>query len=141
VRDCVFCGIAVGNERAWVVDEDEWTVSFLALGQATEGHTLVIPRRHAVDIWDITVDEMADLARATHRVAGILRERLSPHGISLFQSNGAAAWQTVFHLHVHVVPRYPGDPLVLPWQPTVSSPEALDATLTRIQDTGRGGGA
>lgn len=135
MTDCVFCGVATGRERAWVVDEDEWTMSFLDGSQVTEGHTLVIPRRHVADIWDITGEDMQRVATAVHRVAGLLRARLDPPGLTLFQANRSAGWQDVFHLHVHVVPRHPGDRLVLPWNVPRSEPEEMKRTLALIRGT------
>ena len=133
MSECVFCGIVAGTVRRWLVDEDEWTLSFLDGSQVTEGHTLVVPKRHAADIWAIEPEEMSRVAVAVHRVAGLLRDRLEPEGLTLFQANRPAGWQDVFHLHVHVVPRHAGDPLVLPWRVPRTQPEVLDGVLARLQ--------
>ena len=130
--DCPFCSIVAGA-AAWRVDEDRATVSFLDLGQATAGHTLVVPRRHAPDLWALTEDEAATVMRAVHRVARLLRDALRPDGMNIVQSNGAAAWQEVAHFHIHVVPRYDGDELVAPWRSTgVAPPAQLAGVLRRI---------
>jgi histidine triad (HIT) family protein len=132
MAECVFCSILAGHTRSWAVYEDEATAAFLDIGQATPGHTLVVPRRHAPDIWSLSEDEAARIMRSVHRVAWLLRERLHPLGLNLTQSNGRAAWQEVFHYHVHLVPRYGGDRLVPPWQPTSPSPGTLAETQRRI---------
>jgi histidine triad (HIT) family protein len=133
MNECVFCGVVAGTVRRRLVDEDEWTVAFLDRSQVTDGHTLVVPKRHASDIWDITPEEMSRVAVAVHRVAGVLRERLDPAGLTLFQANRSAGWQDVFHLHVHVVPRHRGDRLVLPWRVPRTEPAVLDGVLARIR--------
>jgi histidine triad (HIT) family protein len=84
---------------------------------ATRGHALVIPRAHAADIHEIAPDDLAAAVSAAKHLAGAAVRGLGADGVTIMQSNGAAAWQTVFHYHVHVIPRYEGDPLVLPWRP------------------------
>jgi histidine triad (HIT) family protein len=130
--NCIFCSVLAGRSQSWAVYEDDAAAAFLDIGQATPGHTLVVPRRHAQDIWSLSEDEAASIMRCVHRVALLLRERLAPLGMNVTQSNGRAAWQEVFHYHVHVVPRYGGDGLVPPWQSTSPSPETLSATQRRI---------
>ena len=115
-EQCVFCRIA--NDDPWhqVFYSDQHAAAFLDLSQAGRGHTLVAPRQHAVDIFDIDADGFAAVARTVHRVAQRLDERLQPEGLTIFQSNRAAGWQDVFHLHVHLVPRWTGDALTRPWE-------------------------
>lgn len=112
---CVFCGIASGSEQAWRVYEDDHAVAFLDRCPVTRGHVLVIPRRHADDLWAIAAEDAARVMIAAHRVTALVRDRLRPDGMTLFQATRRAGWQDVFHLHVHVVPRYFGDPLIRPW--------------------------
>ncbi len=123
--DCIFCSIVEGTAPSWRVYEDHVAVAFLDIGQATLGHTLVVPRKHTADIWALTGDEAAAVMRSVHRVAGQLRGTLRPLGLNVIQSNGAAAWQEVFHYHVHLVPRYENDGLVPPWRSTKPSQEEL----------------
>jgi histidine triad (HIT) family protein len=130
--DCTFCSIIDGTLPSWGVDDDDEAVAFLDIGQATPGHTLVVPRRHAPDLWSLSEDEAAALMRTVHRVAGRLRDTLRPLGLNVLQSNGAAAWQEVDHVHVHLVPRYGDDDLVPPWRSTTSSAEDLAAVQRRI---------
>ncbi len=129
---CLFCRIAAGEERAWKVYENEHAVAILDRFPSVPGHTLVIPRRHSADIWDIRREDAGRLMEAVHDVAALLEKRLSPDGMTLFQANRAAGWQTVFHIHVHLVPRHRGDPLTASWQPRLATEAELDASLGRI---------
>jgi histidine triad (HIT) family protein len=103
VDDCVFCAIVAGRAPAHRLVEDEHTVSFLNIAPATAGHALVVPRRHADGLWDLEDEEHAQVARAAGRVARLLRGALNPAGVNLVHATGEAAWQSVFHFHVHVV--------------------------------------
>ena len=113
--DCVFCAIVAGRAPAHRLLEDEHTVSFLNIAPATTGHALVVPRRHADGLWDLEDEEHAQVARAASRVARLLRVALDPAGLNLVHATGTAAWQSVFHFHTHVVPRYRADELQLMW--------------------------
>jgi histidine triad (HIT) family protein len=134
--NCIFCKIVAGELPASIVDEDERTVSFMDINPATRGHALVIPRRHARDLLSIESEDLSAVALAAARLAERITERLGPAGVNLLNSCGAAAWQTVFHFHIHVIPRYEGDPLRLPWTPTPGDPAEIEAAA---QELGRGG--
>jgi len=131
-QDCLFCRIAAGELPATIVDEDERTLSFMDINPATRGHALVIPRAHADDLHAIGRDDLHAVAVAAQRLAGRARERLGADGVTLMNSCGAAAWQTVFHFHVHVIPRYDGDPLRLPWQPAPGDRDEIAATARAL---------
>ena len=115
--DCLFCKIVAGEVPATRVDDDEGTVSFMDINPATRGHALVIPREHHRDLHDVPRDDLAATMAAAQRLAARVRDRLGADGVNLLNSCGSAAWQTVFHFHVHVIPRYEDDPLRLPWTP------------------------
>jgi len=115
--DCLFCKIIAGEIPGTIVAEDERTVAFMDINPATRGHALVVPRRHATDLGEIDDEDLAAVAQAARRLAIRAREALGADGINLMNSWGSDAWQTVFHLHMHVIPRYAGDPLKLPWKP------------------------
>jgi histidine triad (HIT) family protein len=132
MTECVFCQIVAHDAPAYIVAEDDRTVAFLDRGQATEGHTLVVPRSHAADLWDVSVEDAAAVMVMAKRVALRLDQQLAPDGLNLMQSNRPAGWQDVFHFHLHVVPRWEGDRLVPPWRPTWSSDEQLATTLARL---------
>ena len=121
---CPFCRIVSGRLAAAVLYEDASTLAFLDITAVAEGHTLVIPKRHADDLWSISESEASAVMRTVHRLAERLRQVLAPDGLTLFQANRSAGWQDVFHLHVHLVPRWTGDHLRRPW---VASPRPLSA--------------
>jgi histidine triad (HIT) family protein len=125
--NCLFCKIVAGEVPSQRVDEDERTVAFMDINPATRGHALVVPKRHTKDLLEIEPDELAATVLAAQRLARRVSERLSPDGINLINSCGSAAWQTVFHLHVHVIPRYAADPLKLPWVPGPGNPDEIAA--------------
>jgi histidine triad (HIT) family protein len=116
-QDCLFCRIVAGELPAATIDEDQRTLTFLDINPATRGHALVVPKAHAADLLAVGDDDLAACAQTARRIAGRQRERLGAAGINLINSCGAAAWQTVFHFHIHVIPRYEDDPLRLPWTP------------------------
>ena len=108
--DCVFCKIISGELEASVVAEDEYAVALMDKGQINPGHVLVIPRRHAVQLGDLTEDEAVNVFRLVHPVALALPQSgLRCEGYHLSQVNGAAAGQEVFHVHFHLVPRFRGE--------------------------------
>ena len=115
--DCLFCKIVAGDIPATRIAEDERTVAFMDINPATRGHVLVVPREHARDLLEIDPEDLAAVAQAAQRIAGTMPERLGADGVNLLNSCGRAAWQTVFHFHLHVIPRYEADPLRLPWTP------------------------
>jgi histidine triad (HIT) family protein len=117
MSDCLFCRIVAGELPSTRVHEDDRVVALMDIFPATRGHVLVIPRAHAADLRDVAPDDLTAAAAAAQLLAGRAFDRLGAAGVTVMQSNGAAAWQTVFHYHVHVIPRYDGDPLVLPWTP------------------------
>ena len=124
-EDCIFCKIVAGELPAQVVDEDEHTISFMDINPWTRGHALVIPREHSRNLYEIGGDDLARTAAAAQRLAARMRDRLGCDGVNLLNSCEPAAWQTVFHFHVHVIPRYHDDPLRLPGHPQQPEPDEL----------------
>jgi histidine triad (HIT) family protein len=112
VNSCVFCKIARKQAPASFVYEDENVLAFLDIRPLNEGHTLVIPKEHYVTIFEVPEELVAHLYRIVKRVALAVRESTKADGISLIQQNGKAAGQEIFHLHVHVIPRYEGQKLL-----------------------------
>ena len=102
------------------------------IAPATRGHALVIPREHSRDLLDIAPQDLQASVAAAQRLTGRARERLGADGVNLLNSCGAAAWQTVFHFHIHVIPRYDGDPLRLPWVPSPGDPEEIAAAAQEL---------
>ncbi len=106
--DCIFCRIAAGRESAHIIYEDDETLAFLDHFPLEEGHTLVIPKKHATNAWDIEPEQAEAVMRSALKVARALKAAYGCDGVNLFQSTGAAAGQTVYHFHVHVLPRWSG---------------------------------
>jgi histidine triad (HIT) family protein len=131
--DCLFCKIVAGEIPSQRVDEDEHTVAFMDINPATRGHALVIPRRHVANLLEIEADDLEATIAAAQRLARAVSERLGADGVNLINSCGPAAWQTVFHFHVHVIPRYEGDPLKLPWTPSPGDPDEIAATARQLR--------
>jgi len=130
--DCLFCKILAGEIPATIVGEDERTVAIMDINPATRGHVLVIPRTHAADLLEIEIDDLAACAAAAQRLALLMTERLDADGVNLVNSCGREAWQTVFHFHLHVIPRYAGDPLRLPWTPEPGDRDAIAAAAAAL---------
>jgi len=130
--DCIFCKIAAGELAATIVDEDERTIAFMDISPATRGHALVIPRAHSLGIFDASPEDLKATALAAQRLAKRAEERLQADGVNLLNSSGRAAWQTVFHLHIHVIPRYRDDPLRLPWVPSPGDPVEIAAAAEEL---------
>jgi histidine triad (HIT) family protein len=123
--DCIFCKVLAGEIPSEKVFEDEHTVAIMDINPWTRGHALVIPRRHVVDLLEIDDEELARTAQAAKRLAQLQKDRLGCDGVNLLNSCGQAAWQTVFHFHIHAIPRYEDDPLELPTRPQQASPDEL----------------
>src|ERR1700730_10012549 len=130
--NCIFCKILAGELPANVVDEDEHTIAFLDIAPATRGHALVIPRPHSADLLSVPREDLLAVIVASQRLAHRMKERLTTDGVNLVNSCGAAAWQTLFHFHMHVIPRYMGDPLRLPWIPAPGDPEEIAAAARQL---------
>jgi len=125
MSDCIFCGIAAGTMPAERVHEDERTVAFLDIFPACDGHLLVIPRSHADNVHVADAADVAACARTAQLMAGRASGALGSDGVTITQANGAAAGQTVFHYHVHVIPRFDGDGVLRTWTPGKASAEEL----------------
>ncbi len=135
-ENCVFCKIVRGEESAIIVCESDNCLAFFPTKPAVMGHTLVIPRQHVPDLWHATEILEAELMSMVVTVGRALDSVLRPHGMNLISSAGAEASQTVFHLHLHVVPRWRGDVMGRIWPRSRPANEALKrdvAALIRVQ--------
>jgi histidine triad (HIT) family protein len=130
--DCIFCKIVAGELPATIVGEDERTISFMDISPATRGHALVIPREHSADLLAVEREDLTAVALAAQRLAGRMKQRLGADGVNLLNSCGAVAFQTVFHFHMHVIPRYEGDSLRLPWVPAAGDSEQIAAAAQEL---------
>jgi histidine triad (HIT) family protein len=130
--DCLFCKIVAGDIPSMRVDEDERTIAFMDINPATRGHLLVIPREHSADVLEIADEDLQACARMAQKLAQRAKDRLGADGVNLLNSCGAVAWQTVFHFHVHVIPRYANDPLRLPWVPGPGDRDEITAAAEAL---------
>jgi histidine triad (HIT) family protein len=130
--DCLFCKIVAGELPATFVAQDELTMAFMDINPATRGHLLVVPRRHSANLLEIEPAALAAVALAAQRLARSMTENLGADGVNLINSCGPMAWQTVFHFHMHVIPRYQDDPLRLPWTPSPGDPQEIAAAAARL---------
>ena len=132
--DCVFCRIVSGRASADIVFEDDSTLAFMDIDPGADGHVLVIPKEHSVDLLSIPASDLAATTLAAQRIARALRHDMGADGVNLLNCSGAAAWQTVFHFHLHVIPRYRDkdrDRLQLPFEPGTPSDAGARADYAR----------
>jgi histidine triad (HIT) family protein len=138
--DCLFCHIVRGELPSTQIDEDERTLTFMDINPAADGHALVIPKAHARDLHDVTPEDLAACSLTAQRIAGRAVQHLGADGVNLLNSAGEAAWQTVFHFHIHVVPRFRDNPdrdslRQLPWTPTPGDPARIAAAAELLRST------
>jgi histidine triad (HIT) family protein len=133
-ESCLFCKIVAGELPATIVGEDERTLAFMDINPATRGHALVVTREHVPDLLAIGEEDLGAVVRAAQQLAHRATERLGADGVTLMNARGAAAWQTVFHFHVHVIPRYSGDPLRLPWVPRPGDPAQITEAADLLRE-------
>lgn len=131
--DCVFCSIVAGDASAQLVDEDEHTVAFMDINPWTRGHALVIPRAHSTNLYDVAEADLSHAAAAAKRLAIKMKERLGCDGINLLNASEPAAWQTVWHFHIHVIPRYEDDALKVPVRPEPREAEEIEAIAEELR--------
>jgi histidine triad (HIT) family protein len=132
MSECIFCGIVAGAIPSRKVLETDSCLAFLDIFPANRGHTLVIPKRHVLDIHEADADTYADVAATAKKVADILQSKLNSEGTTIFQMSREAGWQTVFHLHMHVIPRWSNDGLHKPWEIAPGNEAELDQVLQQI---------
>ena len=131
--DCLFCKIVAGEVSSTRVHEDERTIAFMDINPATRGHLLVIPRAHSRDIHEVGQDDLAACFATAKRMATRVRDRLDADGVNVLNAAGVVAWQSVFHFHIHVIPRYDDDPLKLPWVPGPGDMDEIEATAGELR--------
>jgi histidine triad (HIT) family protein len=131
--DCLFCGIVAGSIPSETIDSDERTVAFMDINPATAGHALVVSREHSADLLEIGDEDLTAVTLAAQRLAKRMKDVLGADGINLINACGSAAWQTVFHFHIHVVPRYEDDPLKLPWIPEPGDSDEIAAVAAKLR--------
>ena len=133
MSDCVFCRIVAGQIPSTQVFEDENTIAFMDIGQVNPGHVLVAVKQHADNLYALDEAQAEAVARTSARVARAIRDAFKPQGLSVYQANGKAAGQTVFHYHVHLLPRHAGDGMELTWPVKNPQRETLEGYAERIR--------
>ena len=134
LKDCLFCAIAAGEAPSTVVAETVTTVAFMDIHPGSDGHLLVVPRRHSTDLRDISSADLAEVTIEAQRIAKSVFTVWDADGVNLLNCCGEDAWQSVFHFHMHVIPRYRDktqDRLQLPFQPGVPGDSAVAARLAK----------
>jgi histidine triad (HIT) family protein len=132
-EDCIFCKIVAGELPSERVQEDEHTVAFMDINPWTRGHALVIPRSHSANIYEVGDDDLLHTTIAAKKLALRMKERLACDGVNLLNASEPAAWQTVFHFHMHVIPRYEDDPLQVPVRPRQAASEELAQVAAELR--------
>lgn len=110
MEDCVFCKIVAGSLPCVKIYEDERVLAFADINPIAQGHTLLIPKAHAENIWEISAEDIGAVARAARKVAAAIRKALDPVGVAALQLNGRGVDQLVMHYHLHLIPRLPDGP-------------------------------
>ena len=132
--DCIFCKIISGEIPCFNIYEDDDTLAFMDINPASEGHALVIPKEHSRDVHAIPEGAITSTVLSAKKVASAIEKTLSPDGLNLLQCNGPGAAQSVFHFHMHVLPRTNGDNLKLNWGLEPGDMDEIGQLADRIRD-------
>jgi phosphonoacetate hydrolase len=131
--ECPFCAVITSKTSNTILDQDAHVISLMHPEPATRGHALVVPRRHAADLYEIDPEDLAFTIQAAQRLALKLRDRLGAEGVNLINACRPTAWQTIFHFHLHVVPRYGGDGITPPWIPRPGDSDEIKALAAQMR--------
>jgi len=136
MKDCIFCKIVAGEISGHVVYENEHVLAFLDISQTTEGHTLIIPKAHVIDIFEMDSSKMEQIFSIVPKIANALKETFGCSGINVVSNNGKSAGQSVFHYHVHLIPRYGDDKFGIRFVNNMKKydTEKLEALKNRIKN-------
>ena len=130
---CIFCKVLAGEIPSQEIDSDDRTMTVLDINPATRGHAVVITRTHAENIFALGDEDLLAVMRTVQRVGERMKETLKPQGFNILHNVGRVAWQSIFHFHMHVIPRYEEDPLQLPWVPGPADPAELADVAEQIR--------
>ncbi|GAA1600053.1 MULTISPECIES: HIT family protein [Kribbella] len=132
-ENCIFCGIVAGTIPSTRVAETDRAIAFMDIAPATPGHLLVVPRAHSTDLREAAPEDLTAATLLAQSLVGRVIDRLDgATGANLLSCIGADAWQSVFHTHLHVIPRYPDDPMVLPWKPESGDLDEIKAVHEKL---------
>jgi histidine triad (HIT) family protein len=134
--DCIFCRIVAGAALSTTIAQTERAIAFMDVNPVTHGHALVVPRAHWTDLLDITAEDLAACVHLAQEIATRARDRLGSDGVNLLNCSGVEAWQSVFHFHLHVIPRFKGQPgrdaIGLPWEQAPGNLEEIQRIGTQL---------
>lgn len=130
--DCIFCKIAAGEIPSKTIYEDEKYRVILDLGPATRGHALLLPKNHYANLFELPEEDAKEVICLAKKMATIMKDKLGCDGFNLVQNNGEAAGQTVFHFHMHLIPRYENDGQEIGWKPGSPSQDELEEIIKQI---------
>lgn len=133
-QDCIFCKIIAGEIPSFKLYEDDATFAFMDINPANDGHALVIPKDHAKDVHAVSDDSISRTVITAKKIAAAVEKIVSPGGINLVQCNGPAAGQSVFHFHMHVLPRREGDELKMNWGLKPGDMDAIGKLAKKIKE-------
>jgi histidine triad (HIT) family protein len=131
--DCIFCKIVAGDIPCFKLFEDNHTLAFMDINPANSGHVLAVPKEHWEDVYAVPDSLIATTVQTAKRIAQAINKALHPHGINLVQANGPGAAQSVFHFHIHILPRERDDELKLNWGPKPGDIADIEASFEKIK--------
>ena len=133
-NNCIFCKIAAGEIPSKTIYEDDKFRVILDLGPATKGHALILPKNHYANLYELPEETAGDVMKLAKKMATIMTEKLGCQGFNLMQNNGETAGQTVFHFHMHLIPRYENDGQEINWKPGSPTQEELEEIKSLITE-------
>lgn len=133
-ENCIFCKIANGEIPSATLYEDENFRVILDLGPASKGHALILPKDHYANLLELPEEKTAEAFILAKKMAVKMKEVLHCEGLNVVQNNGPTAGQTVFHFHIHLIPRYEGDQVGLTWKPGILTDEAKEEIVKKFKD-------
>ena len=133
MSECVFCMIRDGKIPSVKIAEDERTLTFMDINPLNTGHCLVVTKRHAATIFDADLEDLKAAVTTAKHVASVIRDALEPDGLNLLQANGAAAFQSVPHFHLHLIPRWANDGKGFDWKLVPGDREAITKNGERLR--------
>jgi histidine triad (HIT) family protein len=133
MADCVFCMIRDGKIPSSKIYDDARTLAFMDINPLSRGHCLVAPKAHAATLYEVDVEDFKAVAATAKKLATAIKKALSPDGLNLLQANGAAAFQSVPHFHLHLIPRWANDGKGFDWTVVPGNREEIVGTADRIR--------
>ena len=133
-EDCIFCKIANGDIPSKTLYEDEDFRVILDLGPATKGHALILPKEHADNLYELPDETASKVFVLAKKLAMKMKEKLNCDGLNIVQNNGEVAGQSVFHFHIHIIPRYDEDDAHIKWTPGTQDTEGLEKIAAKVKE-------